>query len=151
MPGDSSSSALAPLTTVPPLVEPSAAASLTIRRLSLITAAPVNWFATSRLKVPPPENVNPALPETTPANVRSDEAETYTKLSADKVIAPDNELEPLLTLNVPPLTVIVSAPTVTPRKSSVAPLATVVPPAVSPRPVALVIANVPALTVVVPL
>ena len=47
---------------------------------------------------------------------------------------------------VPPFSVMASALTATFCKSNVAPLATVTPPAVVPRPVALVTAKVPALT-----
>ena len=57
---------------------------------------------------------------------------------------------PVLVAKVPPLSVMASAPTVTFCKSNVAPLAIVTPPATVPKPVALVTAKVPALTVIAP-
>ena len=63
---------------------------------------------------------------------------------------PDKLLVPVEVAKVPPFKVMASAPMVTACKSSVAPLATVVPAAVVPNPEALVIAKVPADTVVAP-
>ena len=66
------------------------------------------------------------------------------------VTAPDKLLLPEDADRVPPLSVIASAPTVTACKSNVAPLATVVPLAVVPKPAILVMAKVPADTEVIP-
>ena len=63
---------------------------------------------------------------------------------------PDKLLVPVEAAKVPPLRVMDSAPTATPCRSSVAPLATVVPAPVPPRPLALVMAKVPTLMVVSP-
>ena len=68
-----------------------------------------------------------------------------------RLTEPDKLLVPVEAVKVPPLKVNASAPTVTPRKSSVAPLATVVPPEVAPKPDAWLMAKVPAETVVAPL
>ena len=73
-----------------------------------------------------------------------------TLLALVKLTAPDKLLLPEDADRVPPLSVIASAPTVTACKSNVAPLATVVPLAVVPKPAALVMAKVPALIVVPP-
>ncbi|MNC86907.1 hypothetical protein D3C83_25940 [compost metagenome] len=75
---------------------------------------------------------------------------TSMTLAPPSVIAPDKLEVPVDVGSVPPLSVTPSAPTATFRRSSVAPPATVVPPAVVPSPAALVIASVPAFTVVAP-
>ena len=71
-------------------------------------------------------------------------------LALVKLTAPDKLLAPVEANKLPPLKVTASEPTLTDRKSRVAPLATVVPPAISPKPAALVMAKVPADTVVAP-
>jgi hypothetical protein len=71
-------------------------------------------------------------------------------LFAPKLTAPDKEDVPVDADKVPPFKATASAPTATPCRSKVAPLATVVPPLVAPKPAALVTAKVPAETVVVP-
>ena len=101
-------------------------------------------------KLPVPVLVRPKpTPDTTPDKVSCVPA-TVAMLLAVMVTAPDKLLLPVDADKVPPLSVIASAPTVTPCKSRVAPLATVVPAAVVPKPAALVIAKVPAETVVPP-
>ena len=66
-------------------------------------------------------------------------------------MAPDRLLVPVLVRSVALLPrVMASAPTVTFCRSSVAPLATVVPAAVLPSALAWVMASVPAVTVVAP-
>ena len=101
-------------------------------------------------KLPLPVLVRPKpVPDTTPDKVSCVPA-TLAVLLAVMVKAPDKLLLPVDADNVPPLSVMASAPIVTPLRSSVAPLATVVPPATSPKPALLVIAKVPAETVVAP-
>ena len=73
-----------------------------------------------------------------------------TVLFPPKATVPERLLVPVLVSKVPPLMVNASAPTLILRISSVAPLAIVVPAAVVQRADALVIAKVPALTVVLP-
>ena len=89
------------------------------------------------------------MPETTLDSVNPVPA-TDTVLSAPRLTVPDSELVPVLVARVPPLRVMASAPRAAPWRSSVAALATVVPPAVVPRPAALLTARVPAETVVAP-
>ena len=69
---------------------------------------------------------------------------------APSVTTPARLLVPVLVLSVAPLSVKASAPTVMFCKSSVVPLASVVPAAVVPKALALVAISLPALTVVVP-
>ena len=70
--------------------------------------------------------------------------------SAPRVTAPARLLVPVLVLSVPPLRLKTSAPTAMFWRSSVAPLATVVPAAVPPKALAFLAASVPALTAVRP-
>ena len=117
---------------------------------ALILVAPVYALALLKVSVPEPVFVMPTpVPEITPDNVNFVPV-TAIVLSLPKVTAPLNELVPVLVINVPPFNVTASAPTLTPCKSKVAPLATVVPPAVVPNPLACVTTNVPPLIVVVP-
>ena len=102
-----------------------------------------------RIKLPAPVLIRPYPPDTTPDSVNCVPA-TLAVLFAPIVTPPDRLLLPDVVANVPPLSVMASAPTMTPCKSSVAPLATVVPLAVVPNPDALVMAKVPAETVVAP-
>ena len=103
-----------------------------------------------RIKLPLPVLVRPKpIPDTTPDSVNCVPA-TLTLLSALMATVPDKLLVPVEVAKVPPWSVMASAPTATPCKSSVAPLATVVPAAVVPNPDALVMAKVPADTVVAP-
>ena len=100
--------------------------------------------------VPLPVLVNPnPVPEMTPVKF-SEVPATLKVLLEPKEMVPDRLLLPVDAERVPPLRVTDSAPTVAPRKSSVAPLATVTPPAVVPKPVEVLSASVPALTVVAP-
>ena len=62
---------------------------------------------------------------------------------------PASEL--VTSFKVPPAKVTASAPTATLYRSKVAPLLTVVPPAVVPKPVLWLMSKVPADTVVLPL
>ena len=104
-----------------------------------------------RIKLPLPVLVRPnPIPDTTPDSVNCVPV-TLTALSAFMATVPDKLLVPVEVAKVPPLSVRASAPRVTPLRSSVAPLVTVAPPATSPKPAALVMAKVPADTVVVPL
>ena len=100
-------------------------------------------------KVPAPVLVMPYPPETTPASASS-VPETFTVLSAPRVTDPVKLIVPVEEAKVPPFRVMASAPAVTPRRSSVAPLATIVPAPVPPKPLAWLMAKVPALMVVVP-
>ena len=103
-----------------------------------------------RIKLPLPVLVRPKpIPDTTPDSVNCVPA-TLTALSALMATVPDRLLVPVDVEIVPPLMVKASAPTETPWRSRVAPLATVVPAAVVPNPDALVMAKVPADTVVAP-
>ena len=103
-----------------------------------------------RIKLPLPVLVRPKpTPDTTPDKVSCVPA-TLAVLSALMATVPDKLLVPVEVAKVPPLSVMASAPTAAPRRSRVAPLATVVPPAVVPNPDALVMAKVPADIVVVP-
>ena len=88
------------------------------------------------------------LPEVTPDKVNC-VPPTLTVLLAAKATVPDKLLVPVDAAKVP-LKVNASAPTVTFCRSRVAPLATVVPAAVVPKPASLLTAKVPALTVVGP-
>ncbi len=89
-------------------------------------------------------------PPITPVNV-SCAPVTLTLLLAPNVIAPANELVPVLVASVPPLFVMPSAVAyATLRRSSVVPAASVVPPATVPSALFAVTASVPPLTVVVP-
>ena len=106
-------------------------------------------FVAESTRVPLPVLVSPKPPDTTPDKVNC-EPVTLIVLLALMATVPDKLLVPVEVESVPPLRVIASAPTVTPFISRVAPLATVVPLATSPKPVALLIANVPAETVVAP-
>ena len=90
------------------------------------------------------------VPEIMPDKVNCVPATLRLLLAAAKDTAPLKLEVPVLVAIVPPLSVIASAPTVTFCKSKVPPLATVTPPAVVPKPVALVTASVPALTVIAP-
>lgn len=99
--------------------------------------------------MPLPVLVRPKLPDTIPDKVNCVPA-TLEVLLALIVTVPDKLLLPVEVESVPPLRVMASVPTVTFCRSNVAPLATVVPLATSPKPAALVIANVPAETVVAP-
>ena len=76
---------------------------------------------------------------------------TSTVLFASRLTVPLRLLVPVLVLRVPPLSVMASATPVTFCRSSVAPLATVVAPAVPPSALALLMARVPPLTLVAPL
>ena len=101
-------------------------------------------------KDPVPVFVRPKpVPDTVPDKVNFVPA-TLAVLSAVSATDPDKLLVPVEAAKVPPFRVIASAPTNAPCRSSVAPLATVVPEPVPPKPVALVIARVPALMVVSP-
>lgn len=100
--------------------------------------------------LPVPSKASPkVLPVTTPLSV-SCVPVTFRALLAPSVTAPDKLLVPVEVAMVPPFRVMASALIATLRKSSVAPLATVVPAEVAPKPAALVMAKVPALTVVAP-
>ena len=100
--------------------------------------------------MPLPVLVSPKpVPETTPDRV-SCVPLTATVLAPPKVTVPAKLLVPVDVAKVPPLSATASVPTTTPRKSRVAPLSTVTPPALVPSAVSLVKASVPALTVVVP-
>ena len=92
----------------------------------------------------------PPLSEITPETVSSVPL-TSMVLFAPSETAPLKLLVPVLACSVPPFRVIDSAPTTTFLRSNVAPFATLVPAAVVPRPLGLVIASVPALTLVAPL
>ena len=89
------------------------------------------------------------VPDTTPDKVNCVPA-TLTELLAVMVTPPDKLLVPVEVAKVPPWSVMASAPTAAPRRSSVAPLATATPPAVVPKPLAWLMARVPALMVVAP-
>ena len=71
---------------------------------------------------------------------------------APSATVPDNDAPalPLLLVSVPPFSVTPSAPTARPFRSSVAPEATTVPPAVVPSADALPSCSVPPLTLVIP-
>ena len=106
-------------------------------------------MAPERIKLPLPVLVRPYPPDTTPDSVNCVPA-TLAALSALMVTVPDKLLVPVEVATVPPLSVMASAPTAAPRRSRVAPLATVVPAAVVPNPDAFVMAKAPAETVVAP-
>ena len=107
-------------------------------------------LAPVRMARPEPVLVRPKVaPLTMPPRV-SCVPPTFRVLEAPSETAPPRLLVPDDVASVPPLSARVSAPTSTPRRSSVAPLATVVPAAVVPRPVAAVMASVPTETVVDP-
>ncbi len=106
-------------------------------------------MAAERIKLPLPVLVNPKPPDTMPDRVNCVPA-TLAVLPAVMATVPDKLLVPVEVAKVPPLSVMASAPIAAPCKSSVAPLATVTPPAVVPKPVALLVARVPALMVVAP-
>ena len=89
------------------------------------------------------------VPEIMPDSVNCVPA-TLTVLFAPSATVPLRLDVPVLVAIVPPFTVSASAPTVIFRRSNVAPLATVTPPAVVPNPVAFVTASVPAFTVIAP-
>ena len=99
--------------------------------------------------VPAPVFVIPKPPEITPERVKVSPVAALSVLSAVNVMLPASEL--VTSLKVPPAKVIFSAPIATLYRSKVAPLLTVVPPAVVPRPALLLMSKVPADTVVVPL
>ena len=101
-------------------------------------------------KIPAPVLLRPKpVPDTTPDRVNC-VPETSAVLSASMVTAPDRLLVPVEVASVPPLSVTASLPTATACRSKVAPLATVTPPAVVPKPAALLMARVPASMVVAP-
>ena len=106
-------------------------------------------LAPESTKVPLPVLVRPKLPDIIPDKVNCVPA-TLAELLLLKFTVPDKLEVPDEVESVPPPSVMASAPRVTFCRSSVAPLATVVPLATSPKPAALVIANVPAETVVAP-
>ena len=108
-------------------------------------------FAPDRVSVPVPDLVRAPVPLMMPLIVKLAPLATLTVEFAPSVTLPDRLEVPVLVAMVPPLSVIASAPTLTPCRFKVAPLLTVVPPAVVPSPFVLVMASVPVLTVVVPL
>ena len=122
-----------------------------MRSVPALTArSPVKVLAPFRMARPAPDLVSPKVaPLTMPPRV-SCVPPTFRVLEAPSVTAPPRLLVPVDVASVPPLSARVSAPTRTLRRSSVAPLATVVPAAVVPRPAASVTASVPAVTVVAP-
>ena len=90
-------------------------------------------------------------PEITPDKVNCADESTLIELLAPKVTAPDKLVVPDVRASVPPFKVTASAPMLTPPGNcSLAPLATVVPLDVSPKPCAVVIAKMPPDTVVTP-
>ena len=93
---------------------------------------------------------NPKPPETTPDSVKSVPA-TLTLLFAAKTTSPARLQLSVVAARVPPCKVTVSAPTAIPFRSSTAPVATLTPEAVEPRPAAWLSTSVPALTTVAPL
>ena len=105
-------------------------------------------MAPLKVSVPAPVLVSVLLPEVIPDKVNCVPA-TLTVLAAAIETLPEKLLVPVDAAKVP-LKVNASVPTVTFCRSSVAPLATVVPAAVVPKPASLLTAKVPALTVVVP-
>ena len=102
--------------------------------------------------MPEPLIVKPKLvevPEIMPDRVKTSPAfATEIVLLAVKLILPAKEL--VASLRVPPARVNGFAPTVTLCRSKVAPLATLTAPVVAPKPLLLVMFNVPAETVVPP-
>jgi len=71
-------------------------------------------------------------------------------LSEPSDTVPERVLVPVLVFSVPPLSIMASAPTLTPWRSRLAPLATVVSASVVPNAAAFESPSVPALTVVAP-
>ena len=107
-------------------------------------------FAPVRIATPAPVLVRPKVaPLMMPPSVSCVPA-TLSVLEAPNETAPVRLLVPVEAMSVPPLSASVSAPTSASRRSSEAPLATVVPAAVVPRPESSVTAKVPAETVVAP-
>ena len=122
---------------------------VTLNVPALIVVAPVYVLAFERTTVPAPVFVIPYPPLITPDNVNVSPAFVAIKvLSAVNVMLPAKLL--VTSLSVPPAKVIASAPTVTLCRSKVAPLATLVPPEVAPKPLLFVTRTVPALMVVAP-
>ncbi len=105
-------------------------------------------MAPLKVSVPTPVLVSVPLPEVIPDKV-SCVPSTFTVLAAARLTEPDKLLVPVDAAKVP-LKVNASEPTATFCRSRVAPLATVVPAAVVPKPASLLTAKVPALTVVGP-
>jgi hypothetical protein len=117
--------------------------------------APLYVLAPLRTSSPELNFVNPKRPLAPPSEITPERDSrvppTSIVLFAPSVTAPLRLLIPVLVFSVPPFRVIASAPTATPCKSNVATFATVVLfPAIVPRPLALLIANVPLLIVVLP-
>ena len=133
-----------------PVVGPSAAALLALSVPAEIVVLPVYVLPPLSMTAPEPVLVKPFPPEMIPERVSCVPATENVLPLAPNEIAPLSELVPVEVAKVPPLMVTASSKTTTPCKSSVAPLAIVVPPAVVPRPVAFVMARVPAETIVVP-
>jgi hypothetical protein len=131
-------------------VVPRASANSRLNVPALRIVPPEKVFVPLSTSVPEPLLVKPDPPETTPERV-SCVPETSNVLLAPSPTFPLRLLVPVLVFKVPPFRTISSAPTATPCKSNVATLATVVLfPAIVPRPLALLIANVPLLIVVLP-
>ena len=99
--------------------------------------------------MPVPVLVSALAPLITPLTVSWVPA-TLSVLSAPRATLPARLPEPALLASVPPLSVIASAPITMPFTSSMAPAATVVPPAVLPNAAALPALSVPALMLVTP-
>ena len=106
-------------------------------------------FAAVRIRVPLPSFSRLPLPEMTPLRVNSVPS-TSTVLAPEILIGAVTLLVPVLVARVPPARVIGSATPVTLRRSKVPPVFTVVLAEPDPKAPALVIAKVPALTVVAP-
>ena len=113
---------------------------------------PEKVFRAVKIRLPVPDFVSALEAPVTRPDIVNCEAlpATLMVLSAPSVTAPDKLLVPVVVANVPPFRAMASVPTTAPCKSRVAPLATVTPPAVVPRPVAWVMAKVPAVMVVAP-
>ena len=99
--------------------------------------------------MPAPSFSRLPLPEMTPSRV-SWVPSTSTVLAPEILIGAVTLLVPVLVANVPPARVIGSATPVTLRRSKVPPVFTVVPAVPVPKAAALVMAKVPASTVVAP-
>ena len=102
-------------------------------------------------KVPREVLVSLPVPDTRPDKVNCAPESTLMELLAARSTVPDKLPVPDWSRSVPPFKVIASAPTLKPTvKNRLAPLATDVPAPVPPNPDALVMAKVPADTVVAP-
>ena len=139
-PSNLPNSSLAPAGTV--MLLPGKAESLARRNMPALRVVEVKLLAPAKIRRPAPPLVSVNAPAMALFKLSWAPLPTLTVVFALKVTAPSRLLLPVLAAKVPP-SVSASLTAATPRNSKVAPLATVVPVAVVPSPLALLTARMP--------